>query len=370
MSKVLTPTGEPATATPEVDWSKLGDEQGQEILDKFVAEEDDEDGDGESPSESALPASDQTPKVGDKVAPADAPSSEEPVVDESALTAIEQADVEAAKHQPKPPEPPPLTSEQQLILSAIPNTAVAQKVIADATAFQGLDQAITSGNFEVLEKSFAPQAWAAFMDHIYSKAGEEFVQRYVDEREGKQSKPDPEVERLKREWSDFKTRSAQAQSEAQMRQQHERAQLTQKQRKDALNTHINQLVSTVKTEDASAKKFVKGLMMEFLSDEDSADTKAARQQILQGKYGLLTKHFRDSIVPEYRKLVASQKARDAQTDQKRTQQQQQRPVATPAAASGGRDVATPATEERVEPGSEAHWRQVARKIGLARLTGA
>ena len=110
--------------------------------------------------------------------------------------------------------------------------------------------------------------------------------------------------------------------------------------------------------------------MEFLADESNADTQAARQQILQGKYGLLTAHFRKNVIPEYQRLVTNRRAQDAATDQKRTQQQQQRPVATPAVASGGRDVATPATEERVEPGSEAHWRQVARRVGLGRLTGA
>src|SRR4030095_9476045 len=83
-----------------------------------------------------------------------------------------------------PPETPKLTDSQQQILSTFETPEAAKEAQTNASYYQELNTALVSGNYDLVDQMFAPEAHEGYLNHIYEKHITEWVDRWIAEKEG------------------------------------------------------------------------------------------------------------------------------------------------------------------------------------------
>lgn len=337
METPTAPTVAPQTATPETQWERLSK--------TFMPPEEDA-AEPETPETPEPPATEQPkPETSVSATPPTGTRAEAAEQDLSALDALIEADRKAAE---TPAEKPAVSSEQQQILSAIPNLEVARDLGTKAQTFMALDDAVRKGDYGAIEHVFAPQAWHGLLEDLYIKHIEKWVERYVEEKEnGGTRRPDPELARLRTEWDEFQKE----------REAHRKAAETQAveqsvaERNKAVHAHVDALLDAVQVTDPYEKRTLRGQLREFL-----AENPQAAAQVRHGKFAALSLEFR-RIYPEFR---ARMKAKDARETAQREGQEKQKPIVLPSTPAPAGVAA--AAEDTVVLGSEAHWLKKAKQL--------
>ncbi len=85
-----------------------------------------------------------------------------------------------------PPETPKLPEAQQKILDTFKTPEEAQEASRGNAIYKELDTALASGNYDLVDQLFAPEAHEGYLNHIYEKYVQsgEWVDRWIAEKEG------------------------------------------------------------------------------------------------------------------------------------------------------------------------------------------
>lgn len=134
-----------------------------------------------------------------ETSPAPVESSEVAETEPPAEPTIEDKLSKIEEPETKKEETPQLNPEQQKILSLIPNAQIAEQVQGLAQGYQNFTNMFIRGDFQNVEaelEAWNPEASEAFKEHLYQKNIETWVERWIQEKEGK---ADPAVKNLERQ---------------------------------------------------------------------------------------------------------------------------------------------------------------------------
>lgn len=132
-----------------------------------------------APDKGATPEAGKTPAQVASPAPGETPA-EDPLL--KALDAIEEEKPE------DPPVAPKLSTEQEQILRAVPDVNTVTRLYQTVENYTNFAGAFESGKFEEVEGMFKhamPTQFDSFLDHIYEKNIEAWVDRFIAEQEGR-----------------------------------------------------------------------------------------------------------------------------------------------------------------------------------------
>src|SRR6266853_3664733 len=140
-----------------------------------------------------------TPPV-DTAAPAPVTPAPEPTSDQlKALdSVIEDATKATPAQQPEtpPPPPPPATPEVAQLQAWASNPEYAKEAVTSTLAMIDLNKAASAGDVQGVLSKFHPEFINTLMEHIYQTQKEAFAKRFVDEHDGKATRPDPRINQL------------------------------------------------------------------------------------------------------------------------------------------------------------------------------
>lgn len=341
--------------TPERDWSKLGEIFGDEP---------------ETPAKDASvgakhttsgTASGTSTVIADPAKPADASTPIEPTPAE--LTQLDAFLKDSEKAQPVVEEPKaaPVAPEIAQLEAWKSNPDFAREAVHAAQSMVQLELAASNRDVPAVLGMFDPGFVEALMEHVYQANKEKIVQRFVDEHEGKVSKPDPEVARLRAELDGIKSTLTR---EEQTRQT-QATQAQQAQARGQYKEYWNSLFRTVQVTDKKTQNLLRGWVLDSIADAaETGDKDALKtvQQIKQGRYASLGLKFRE-VYGDYLKNHKVQTTTETQT--RNTQEQNTSgklatATAAPTAASSPQDPDFDEDGKR----TQSWWKRGLAKAGL------
>lgn len=288
---------------------------------------------GTKPGEVASPPPAETPKEGEPAA--------DPLL--AALEAIPED---------KPAEKPPegqLSAEQSEVLKAVPNVQVAQQLYGIAENFTNFSKAFEGGEFEKVQGMFElwnKPAYEAFLEHIYSTKGIEFVDRWIAENDpSTKGQPHKELKAIRNEVTQLKNQLAAKATNSQ--QETERAEKTQKTQTAVTeyNKHVHSLFEQIKFSPAD-----RPWIMDALNARIARDPKLL-EDIRGGKPAAVNKAFKE-ICTAY---VTRDKAITTGTAEKVALQAAKVPPIAGSGAAAEIPGALPDDIKQVPKGQEETW---------------
>lgn len=289
--------------TPERDWSQL---------DELI---------GDEPETPEAPAA-VIPATTESAKEVPAPAVDEPPAELKALDALLAAD--KTEPEPEAPKPAaPLSPEAQQLDQIKADPALTADFLGAARSMLQLEQAIATGDMKAVVGLFAPAFQNALAEHIYQQNKEAFVQRFIDEHEGKATTPDPRVAHLETQLAEIQSTL----TERQKREQQQEQQTHIRKQQESYNNYWNALFQSVTPKDGALEPKTKSLLRGWVLDSiaESArsgdkDALKAIEAIKQGRYAPIGLKFREV----YSEWIKDQKAKTtADTSIRNAQEQKQ-----------------------------------------------
>ena len=201
----------------------------------------------------------EQPPAGDKTPPAASPAeSEDPLL--AALDGIEEE--KPAEVKPEDGKPA-LSEEQKAVLDVIPDPKVAVEMYNTVQNYRNFTTALEGGKFgdvETMLSEWNPDVLEGWVEHVYEKHKEAFVDRFIAEAEGKGKSPDlvkleKEVRTLKSSLEEKKVVNAQSAEQ-------QRTQAAFK----AYNDHVEALFDQIKFNKSDRRYVIADLKTRLAED--------------------------------------------------------------------------------------------------------
>ena len=284
------------------------------------------------------------------------PSPDDDLKGIDALIAAEQGKV--APQQAAPTPAAPLTAELAQVQEWAKNPQAAQQAVQAATVFHILDDSMRRGDVETALSMFDGKGQESIKEHLYSKYKEEFVQRFIAEKEGTAvQRPDPEVATLKTKLSQMEAKLTKRERDEQAAHETRSKEASQQQFRIFLDSAFKTLPGTLTDTD---KRRLYGATMAAINE----DPAALREWRQGSRLPFLTK-----LREEFKEVNALKVAASRATEAARTQQEQhkigQLTASAPVSTTSAPTDESPGMDDDGErkPG---FWSAGLKRLGLAK----